>query len=245
MYTSPEIALSVNFKRRVLDHPGFTDRPSLLAVDEIHLVDEWGKGFRLLYAEIEKVRKRIPHNIPLLGLSATLTAKVIQRVLQKAGFSVNYRLTQTSLDRSETMQIHRFMKQPRARGLDLQFVLPKTTIQAKDIQKTIIFVNSVTEIIPKINILQDWIKKNRYPAHSSRWIRPYNATLSEWTKRITSKAFGTRQEDNSDCTILVATHAYEMGIDNPDVKLLIELDILSRSTRRFKEWGALGGKGGQ
>ena len=68
-----------------------------------------------------------------------------------------------------------------------------------------------------IHIIQDWMKRKGYPAQSSRWIRPYNATLSEWTKEITAKAFGMPQEDNTDCTILVATDAYGMGIDNPDV----------------------------
>lgn len=91
VFTTPEIALSVNFKRRVLDHPGFTNRLVLLAVDGIHLVDELGKSLRPRYAEIEKVRKRIPQNVPLLGVSSTLTGRVRQRVLQKAGFSTGCR----------------------------------------------------------------------------------------------------------------------------------------------------------
>lgn len=108
IFTSPEIALSKKFKKNILDDPEFMDRLCLLAVDEIHLVDQWSKAFCPLYAEIEKVRKRIPCNIPLLGVSATLTKRARLRVLEKAGFRPSYRLMQTSLDRPEIMQIHRF-----------------------------------------------------------------------------------------------------------------------------------------
>ena len=108
IFTSPEIALSKKFKNCILDQPSFTDRLCLLAVDEIHLVEEWGKNFRPMYAEIEKVQKRIPCYVPLLGVSATLTKSVRTRVVEKAGFLPNYHLMQTSLDRLEIMQIHRF-----------------------------------------------------------------------------------------------------------------------------------------
>lgn len=60
VFTSPEIALSKKFKANVLDDPRFSSRLSLLAINKIHLVKEWGKSFRPLYAEIEKVWKRIP-----------------------------------------------------------------------------------------------------------------------------------------------------------------------------------------
>lgn len=55
IFTSPEIRLSKKFKKNVLDNPIFANRLSLLAIDEIHLVEEWGKSFRPLYAKIEKI----------------------------------------------------------------------------------------------------------------------------------------------------------------------------------------------
>ena len=53
VFTSPEIALSKRFKNSVLDQTSFTDPLALLAVDEIHLIEEWGNNFRPIYAEIE------------------------------------------------------------------------------------------------------------------------------------------------------------------------------------------------
>ena len=124
IFTSPEIALSKNFKKNVLDDPLFSDRLCFLAIDEIHLVEQWGNKFRPLYAEIEKVRKRIPCGVSLLGVSATLIKRVRSQVLARAGFQADYKLMQTSLDRQDIMQIHRFMNHSKSSCLDLQFLLP-------------------------------------------------------------------------------------------------------------------------
>lgn len=244
VFTSPEIALSKKFKKNILDNSQFTDRLCLLAIDEIHLVEEWGKAFRPLYAEIEKVRKRIPCHVPLLGVSATLTKKVRLRVLEKTGFHPDYRLMQTSLDRPEILQIHRFMKHAKSSCFDLQFVLPKVATKASDIQKTIIFVNSVSEIRPIIDVFQGWMIKLDYPEESWKWIRPYYSAISDWDKALTADAFGMPGDENTECTIIVATDAYGMGIDNPDVKLVIQWDIPLSFDSMIQRMGRAGRKGG-
>lgn len=114
------------------------------------------------------------------------------------------------------------MEYTRSSCLDLQFVLPPEAKEAKDIQKTIIFVNSVSDIRNVINVSHACIRKLGYPEECIRWIRPYHSTMSEWDKNLTAEAFGKPAEDNNECVILVATDAYDMGIDNPDVKLVIQ-----------------------
>lgn len=99
IFISPEIALSKNFKKNVLDDPLFSDRLCFLAIDKIHLVEQWGNKFWPLYAEIEKVRKRIPCRISLLKVLATLIKRVYSQVFARAGFQTDYKLIQTSLDR--------------------------------------------------------------------------------------------------------------------------------------------------
>lgn len=106
VFTSPEIALLKKFKKNILDQNVFTDRLCLLVVDEIHLVEEWDKQFRPLYAEIKKVQKRIPAHIPPIDVSATMTPSVQAKIVSKAGFLLNYQLMQTSLDCPEIMQVH-------------------------------------------------------------------------------------------------------------------------------------------
>lgn len=61
---------------------------------------------------------------------------------------------QTSLDRPEITQIHQFIEYSKASYLDFQFVFPQKVKEARNIQKTIIFVNSVEDIRSMINILQ-------------------------------------------------------------------------------------------
>lgn len=92
VFTSPEIALSKKFKTNVLDNPSFAKQISLLAIDKIHLVKEWSKSFRPLYAEIDKVRKRISQDVPFLGVLAMLTKDKQLCVIDKAGFREDYKL---------------------------------------------------------------------------------------------------------------------------------------------------------
>lgn len=96
---------------------------------------------------------------------------------------------QTSLDRPEIMQIHKFMEYTKANCLDLQFILAKKATAAKDIQKTIIFVNSVSDIRPLIRIIVSWKKKLGYPDSCSNWIKSYHSTMSDWDKDFIAKAF--------------------------------------------------------
>lgn len=142
-------------------------------------------------------------------------------MLAKAGFRDEYKLMQTSLDRPEIEQIHCFMAHPKSSLLDLQFILPKTATQANANQKTIIFVNTVAEICPIIKTIQAWMILLGYPAGSSTWIRPYHSAMSDWDKKLIAKAFKTPGNENTECIILVATDAYGMGIDNPDIRLVI------------------------
>lgn len=167
----------------------------------------------------------------LLGVSATLTKKTHAQILEKAEFLSDYQLMQTSLDRPETMQIYHFMEHLILSYLDLQFILPdawpetETAIQANDIQKTIVFVNCVTQIRPMIRIIQNWMIIKGYPAKSSLWIRLYHSTILDYTKALTLAAFAIPGDDNNQCTILVATDAYGIKIDNLDVRLVIQWDV--------------------
>lgn len=64
VFTSLEIALSKKFKANVLDHLRFSQHLSLLAIDEIHLVEEWDNSFQPLYSKIQKVQKRVASHVP-------------------------------------------------------------------------------------------------------------------------------------------------------------------------------------
>lgn len=133
IFTSFEIALSKMFKQHVLDQHQFTDQLCFLAIDKIHLVEEWGKSFRPLYVDIQKVKNRISYHVSLPEVSATLTKKTLLTVIDKVKFLPTYRLMRTSLDQPEIMQIHQFMQYPKGSCLDLQFVFLYFASEARDI----------------------------------------------------------------------------------------------------------------
>lgn len=101
IFTNSGIALSKQFKNSVLDWIFFTDYFTLLAIDKIHLVEEWDNNFQLIYCKIKKVYKKIPCYVSLLDISAILTKSIQTRVVEKTDYFSNYHLMQTSLDWSE------------------------------------------------------------------------------------------------------------------------------------------------
>ena len=104
-----------------------------MTIDEIHLVEKWGKSFCPLYSEIEKIKNRIPHHVLPLDVSSTLTKMQRLHVLNKAGFRENHQLMQTLLDRQEIQQIYCFMQHAKSNLLDLQFTLPPKAMHTGEI----------------------------------------------------------------------------------------------------------------
>ena len=86
---------------------------------------------------------------------------------------------QTSLNRPKIQQIHRFMTSSKSSYLDLQYILPPKATQAKDIQKTLIFVNTVAKIRLIIETIQQWMRQLGYSEGSDKWIKPYHLTMSD------------------------------------------------------------------
>lgn len=69
------------------------------------------------------------------------------------------------------------------------------------------------------------MQKLRYPEGFFKWIRLYQFLMSDYNKNLTAEAFCISGNENNECTILVATDAYGMGIDNWDVKLGVQWDF--------------------
>lgn len=84
-----------------------------------------------------------------------------------------------------------------------------------------------------------------YPEGSENWVRPYHSRMSDWDKDIIAKAFRVNRMENIECVILVATNAYGMGIDNPDIRLVIQQDLPIRFDSMIQCMGREGKKGQQ
>lgn len=73
-----------------------------------------------------------------------------------------------------------------------------------------------------IIIVQGWMKLFGYPEKSFKWIRPYDFALSDWDKGLTTTVFIVAANENQKCVILVVINVYGMGIDNQDIKFIIQ-----------------------
>lgn len=69
--------------------------------------------------------------------------------------------------------------------------------------------------------------------------------MSEWEKDLIAKAFCVPEDQNLECVILVATNVYRIGIDNPDIKLVIQWDIPLSFDAMIERMGHAGRKGGK
>ena len=120
------------------------------------------------------------------------------------------------------MQTYCFIEYSKDSCLDLQFILLKTAKKACNIQKTIIFINTISNIFQTISIIQAWIKQLGYHESSMTSIRPFDSTKSDWDKSLIAKVFYIPGDENLEYMIFVAIDVYGIGINNPDVKLIIQ-----------------------
>lgn len=178
----------------------------------------------------------MPCHVPLLGVLATLTKKTRLVILQKARYLPDYNLMQTSLDHPEIMQIHCFIKHSKGSCLDFQFILPKIAKEARDIKKTVIFVNTISNIWPIISIIQAQIKQLGYPESSMTQIRPYYSTISKQDKNFIAAAFRIQRNENLECIILIVTNAYSMGLTiQMSGDILISFDLIIQKMGRIEQ----------
>lgn len=81
------------------------------------------------------------------------------------------------------------------------------------------------------------MQKLGYPLEAHNWVCSYYSTISELDKKITASAFHTCAKDNLECTNLVVTDAYGMGIHNPDIKLIIQWNISTSGDGMIQQMG--------
>jgi superfamily II DNA helicase RecQ len=101
--------------------------------------------------------------------------------------------------------------------LDLLFLLPVTVTRPQDIPKTIIYMNDIKSIQAAVKIMRRWMNELGYPPDAEKWVQPYFSIMAKSDKQRISQEFAKLDEDCLSCRIIIATDAYGLGIDNPDV----------------------------
>lgn len=187
---------------------------NLIAVDEAHCISEWGHDFRPSYRNISEIRNIFP-NTPILALTATATPIVSKDIQENLQFKIK-NLIQSSFTRKNLSYL--VIKEQDKKN-KLINILNKVKGSA------IVYVKSRKDSVEISKILTDnKISSNYY--HAGIKISERNRRQDSWKK--------------SDTRVIVATNAFGMGIDKPDVRLVIHYHIPSTIESYFQETGRAG-----
>lgn len=186
----------------------------LIAIDEAHCISQWGYDFRPPYLEIAEIRAYFP-NVPVIALTATATLKVVDDIQKKLKFK-NQSVFQKSFYRSNLIYLVVKTENKLQRLLRIiNRIKGSGVVYVRNRRKT----QEIAKFLIENNIPSDY----------------YHAGLSmdERDKKQQEWISGKKQ-------IIVATNAFGMGIDKPDVRYVVHMDIPDSPEAYFQEAGRAG-----
>ncbi|KAF8176222.1 P-loop containing nucleoside triphosphate hydrolase protein [Mycena galopus ATCC 62051] len=204
-FVGPEMALSAQFQKHVLNQIPFTKNIICLVIDEAHCICEWGtEDFRPEYAELVKLVGRLPTGLPILGATATAPIDIIKDILANLGLPADCARVQVSNEKLNLSLSVRILQHEPQSFADLLLAFPDDAEGPGNFEQTLVYANERQEV----EKIQDFFRDNAPEIIGKEAFEFYHRNIDDARKESIHQRI-----DSGELRGISATDALGLGID--------------------------------